>query len=32
MAIAVVTYFYSALRDNLYVTKILNGVRNFFAI
>lgn len=27
-AIAVVTYFYSSLRDNIYVAKILNGVRS----
>lgn len=28
LAIAVVTYFYSVLRDNVYVAKILNGVRS----
>lgn len=28
IAIAVVTYFYSALRDNVFVAKILNGVRS----
>lgn len=28
ITIAVVTYFYSALRDNVYVAKILNGVRS----
>lgn len=28
LAIAVVTYFYTALRDNLYVAKLLNGVRS----
>ncbi len=27
-AIAVVTYFYESLRDNVYVVKILNGVRS----
>ena len=27
-AIAVVTYFYESLRDNIYVAKILNGVRS----
>ena len=27
-AIAVVTYFYSAMRDNVWVAKILNGVRS----
>ena len=28
LAIAVVTYFYASLRDNIYVIKILNGVRS----
>ncbi len=28
LAIAVVTYFYGALRDNVYVAKVLNGVRS----
>ncbi len=28
IAIAIVTYFYSSLRDNTYVAKILNGVRS----
>lgn len=28
LAIAVVTYFYSALRENVYVARILNGVRS----
>ena len=28
IAIAVVTYFYSSLRDNIYVERILNGVRS----
>lgn len=28
VAIAVVTYFYSTLRENVYVEKILNGVRS----
>lgn len=27
-AIAIVTYFYSSLRDNIYVERILNGVRS----
>ncbi len=28
LAIAVVTYFYGALRDNVYVAKVLSGVRS----
>lgn len=28
ITIAIVTYFYSALRDNIWVVKILNGVRS----
>lgn len=28
LAIALVTYFYSTLRENIYVAKILNGVRS----
>ena len=28
LAIAVVTYFYSSMKDNVYVAKILNGVRS----